>query len=199
VRQQSIKTIREPFKLGVIGHRYLGAYSEHSYVNFCCFSILSEAKRKYPSLVAVSALAEGADSIFAFAAASLNIKLEGIIPFAEFSRDFESEVSYEMHQFLLSMTGRKTTVGFYVRSPAAYKKSMDWLVFTSHTIIAVWDGVELGSTGGTWQAISLCKRLGKTMIHINPKTRIIDVYSSSKSGYSIKKDLSTEQAVRIMA
>jgi hypothetical protein len=159
------------FCIGIIGHRYLGGNDVDIFVQTCCHKILSDFKWNYPNLKAVSALSQGADSIFAQSAISLNIELDAVIPFDEFQSDFFDETAYETYRKLRNIASLETKVNFVKRSNLAYKKSMDWVVFKSNFIIVVWDGKKEGSTGGTWEAIKLCEKLHKKVVIINISTR----------------------------
>jgi hypothetical protein len=167
------------FYVGIIGHRYLGGNSMDIFVQSCCHNILSDFKRNYPNLKAISALSQGADSIFAQSAISLNIELDAVIPFDEFQSDFFDETAYETYRKLRNNSHLETKVNFVKRSNLAYKKSMDWVVFKSNIIIAVWDGIKEGSTGGTWEAIMLCEKLNKSVVVINISTRTMS-YAQNK-------------------
>ena len=167
------------FCVGIIGHRYLGGDDIDIFVQSCCHKILSGFKRNYPNLKAVSALSQGADSIFAQSAISLNIELDAVIPFDEFQSDFFDETAYETYRKLRGNSYFETRVNFVKRSNLAYKKSMEWVVFKSNIIIVVWDGIKEGSTGGTWEAIMLCEKLNKTVVIINISTRTIS-YAQNK-------------------
>jgi len=57
-----------------------------------CISILQQIKKSYGNVVALSAIAEGADMIFAEAAFSLNIPFEIVRPFEKYITDFETSV-----------------------------------------------------------------------------------------------------------
>lgn len=162
------------FSVGVIGHRYLGGEKTHLFVQSCCHKIFSDLKKKYSKIRAISAISQGADSIFAQSAVSLNIKLDTVIPFDEFQSDFSDEAAYERYIALRRNSNIETRVNFVKRSKLAYKKSMEWVVFQSNIIIAVWDGKKTGSTGGTWEAIMLCEKLNKTVININTSTKTIN-------------------------
>jgi hypothetical protein len=48
---------------------------------------------------------------------------------------------------------------------------MEAVVFRSQLLIAAWDGRCSGSPGGTWQAVSLCKRLGRNLVQIDTKAK----------------------------
>lgn len=161
--------------MGAIGHRELDVQSGH-YVHLCCHIILSILKEKYSSIKAVSAIAQGADSLFAQTAVSLGIQLEPVIPFKEFMSDFQEEESYERCKSFRVRSESENRVNFSERSGAAYRKSMEWVIFKSNIIIAIWDGKEIGSKGGTWEAVSLCKKLKKKFIHIDVSRNTMNLY-----------------------
>lgn len=162
------------FNIGIIGHRFLGGSDIEIFVQSSCQNILSVYKQKYKDLKAVSALSQGADSIFAQAAVSLNIKLHVVIPFNEFHTDFCNEFANVTYKKLRSISHLENRVNFIKRSNLAYKKSMDWIVFKSNIVIVVWDGIENGLTGGTWETIKLCKKINKAIIVINVNDRTIN-------------------------
>lgn len=163
------------YKIGAIGHRQLDDQSKH-YVQLCCHMILSTLSNKHSSIKAVSAIAEGADSLFAQTAISMGIQLESVIPFKEFVSDFQEEESHERYQVLRRGSEVESRVNLSDRSGSAYRKSMEWVIFKSNIIIAIWDGKEAGSIGGTWEAICLCRKLKKKFIHIDITTSSMDIY-----------------------
>ncbi|MEO0537546.1 MAG: hypothetical protein AAF215_27260 [Cyanobacteria bacterium P01_A01_bin.123] len=188
--------IDEPFKVGIIGHCNLGSVEKHSYIHFYCHRLLAELKQKYSDMIAISAIADGADSIFAQCAVSLGIRLESIIPFKKFDSDFQEDTTYERYKSLRRKSKYETRVNFSERSNLAYKRSMEWLVFKSNMILAVWDGREEGTIGGTWEAVSLSRRIRKKMIHINNKSRKINYYFCKGNEYELRKELSLEQVIK---
>ena len=184
------------FKIGVIGHRDLGNIESHSYAHFCCHRLLAGIKQKYSSVIAISAISDGADSIFAQSAISLGIHLESIIPFGQFASDFQEDLTYERYRSLRSQSKYETRANFSERSNLAYKKSMEWLVFKSNTVVAIWDSREEGSIGGTWEAVSLSMKIRKTMIHIDNKNKTMNFYFNKGDKYHLHKNLSVEQVIR---
>ena len=62
-------------RIGIAGHRFLENMETVTFVTEQCLSILRKAKRRH-NVVALSAIAEGSDTIFAEAAFLLNIPLE---------------------------------------------------------------------------------------------------------------------------
>ncbi|MGZ8159190.1 MAG: hypothetical protein ACXWT4_10320 [Methylobacter sp.] len=183
------------FKIGVIGHRDLGNIERHTYTQFCCHQLLARSKQKYSNIVAISAISDGADSIFAQSAISLGINLDSIIPFGQFSSDFEEELAYERYRFLRSHSKYVTSANFSERSKQAYKKSMEWVVFKSNAIVAIWDGRKEGAMGGTWEAVSLSMKIRKTLIHIDNENRSINLYYNKGNKYLLHQNLSIDQII----
>lgn len=184
------------FTVGIIGHRDLGGQEINFFVQSCCHRILCELKRKYSKIRAVSAISQGADSIFAQCAVSLHIPLESVIPFEEFKSDFAGEAPHEGYNTLRNGSDFVTTVNFIKRSNRAYKKSMQWVVFKSNVVIAVWDGKQTGSTGGTWEAVLLCEELNKAMIHIDIHKKTISLHVIERGTGISRKTIRAEHIVR---
>ncbi len=176
------------YKVGAIGHRKLDDQGGH-YVQLCCHIILSALKEKYLSIKAVSAIAEGADSLFAQTAISMGIQLEPVIPFKDFMSDFQKEESYERCKSFRNKSEVENRVNFSERSGIAYRKSMEWVIFKSNIIIAIWDGKEIGSMGGTWEAVSLCKKLKKNFIHIDVSNNTMNIYFNDQFKFSNINDV----------
>lgn len=161
------------FTVGVIGHRYLGDESSALFARTCCHGLLSNLRRKYGRIRAISALSDGADTIFAQSAIAMGIELESIIPFFNFESDFEDELPKERFRTLRSNVVSETRVNFKERSQFGYRKSMQWLIFKSKLIVAMWDGKEIGSTGGTWESVLLCQKLNKPLVRIDAQSRTL--------------------------
>ena len=155
-----------------------------------------DQNKKYSSVIAISAISNGADSIFAQSAISLGIRLESIIPFGQFSSDFQEGVTFERYRSLRSQSKYETRANFEKRSNLAYKKSMEWLVFKSNTIVAIWNSREEGSVGGTWEAVSLSMKMRKNMIHIDNENKTMNFHLNRGDKYHLHQNLSVEQVIR---
>ncbi len=186
------------FKIGVIGHRDLGNVEKHSYVHFCCHRLLAGSKQKYSNVIAISAISDGADSIFAQSAISLGIHLESIIPFRQFESDFQEDLTHTRYRSLRYQSKYETKTNFSERSNLAYRKSMEWLVFKSHSVVAIWDGKEEGAVGGTWEAVSLSLKIRKTMVHIDNSNKAMNLYCNKGDKYNLHQNLSVEQIIRYL-
>jgi len=163
------------FRLGVIGHRYLGGEATRGFVQHCCTRVLAIAKQRRSPVVAISALADGADSVFAQAALSLGIRLELVSPFPGRHADAQLGVAAERYRILRARAASESVAHFDGESPHAYRRSMQWVTFQSHALVVVWDGVERGLAGGTWETVTLARQLGKPTIHIDNVRRCVHV------------------------
>lgn len=155
------------FIVGGIGHRNLTATGETLFVKFCFYEIINELVTQIPWIKGVSALAHGADTIFSECACQLSMPLEAITPFRSFETDFTDLEQHTRFRQARSTAAIETSLPFHQRCSAAYKRSMELVVYKSNLVIAAWDGRCIGSGGGTWEAISLCDKLGKSVLHVD--------------------------------
>jgi hypothetical protein len=186
----------ENIRIGIIGHRHFGDTEWCSYVQFCCNRLLAKSQQKYSAVTAMSALSPGADSVFAETALLLGINLESVTPFGQFVADFQEEEAHGRYQFLRSRTKNESKINILGKSDSAYRKSMEWLVFMSNAVVAIWDGREEGATGGTWEAVSLCKKIRKTIIHVDYNKKCLNLYFNEAGKYTLNRNVTFEYIVR---
>lgn len=74
---------------------------------------------------------------------------------------------------------------------------MEWIVFKANSVLAIWDGREKGTIGGTWEAVSLSKEINKPMIHIDSNSRAINLYCHIGDKYKLHRNLSVDQIIRL--
>jgi hypothetical protein len=196
--QQSLNTCHPTITVGGIGHRDLDELDEFAYVQLCFHRILTELVHRFPRLQAVSALAKGADTVFAQCAKSLSIPLASIIPFANFDADFSGPELKARYLALRSSALRETRLHFLERNDRAYKKSMEWVVFKSNIVVAAWDGRRIGAPGGTWSAVSLCEKLGKTLIHVDTSHKTLNIHGGRGGSMTTHRDVPIHQIMRYL-
>ena len=189
-------TNHRAFNLGGIGHRDLGENGELLFVQFLFHQVLNELASKLPRLNAVSALATGADTVFAECAHRLAIPLVSVIPFSDFERDFPDPEAYARYRALRDSAVLEKRLHYSQRTGSAYRKSMEWVILKSNLVIAAWDGQRIGSVGGTWEALSLCERLGKPMLHINTNKRTFSFRAGDISRSGSPKELLNDLVMR---
>ncbi|MGD9009225.1 MAG: hypothetical protein PVG41_14970 [Desulfobacteraceae bacterium] len=172
--------------VGAFGHRVLVTRGKDLYAYSQCYQLLNTLKNRFEGLTALTPAAEGADTIFSEAALAAGVPVEMIQPFSNYDQDFLSLESKERYDRLKKNVKTKIHVHFKDRCLAAYRKAMEWVVFRSNLIIAVWDGRQQGVDGGTWQAVQLAQSLSKPLIHIDYRNNKTCAYGNSKNGYGFR-------------
>ena len=159
-------------RVGVTGHRKLGADPLVSwFVTAQCVRLLDRfgdlARLRQAEVVAYSALAIGADQLFAQAALGLNIPLVGVIPFADYANDFQS-AERECFDALLARCRSVERLPHRRRSSRAYFAGGKWVVDAADYLVAVWDGRPASGTGGTADVVVYAEKKGRPVFRIDP-------------------------------
>lgn len=152
--------------IGIVGHRFLQQPAA-DFVTRQCHRLLQDLQAERGKITAYSAIAEGADSIFAAAAIALHIPLAIVIPFNGYESDFESETARTIYQQLQRAATQKTILPFNGRSVDAYYEAMQWVLERSAIVIAVWNGDNGGGRAGTSDAVKKIRDAGRSWIHID--------------------------------
>jgi len=164
-------------RIGAIGHRFF--YDDHTteFVTKQCISILQQAKESYENVVAISAIAEGADMLFAEVASLLDIPLEIVRPFQDYITDFKT--AHAKNRYLnLRKTARKEIKLLHTkRSEDAYFEAMQWVIQESDMSIAVWDGRENAGKASTASTVKELIRKKRNWIHLDVMYKRIKFYS----------------------
>jgi hypothetical protein len=155
------------FYVGVVGHRYLADQKTEDFVSEQSLKILEQARCEHADLVALSAIAEGADTLFAEAALVLGIPLEIVRPFKVYGSDFAKVPARERYEKLRSAARDEESLDHEKRSDAAYKAAMSWIVRRSDLLVAAWDGLPAEGVGGTGDAVRQAVQLGKAWSHLD--------------------------------
>ena len=155
------------FRIGIVGHRYLANSETIAFVSDQSLAVLRQAQLKHPDVVAFSAIAEGADTLFAEAALTLGIPLEIVRPFAEYAADFETQEAMARYEALHLAARRELVLTHNERSNVAYEAAMNWIVNQSDLLLVVWDGLPADGAGGTGDAVKQALQLRKAWVHLN--------------------------------
>lgn len=140
------------YRVGVTGHRHLRA--PHT-VAARCHETLAGILSDRPDVVACSALAIGADSLFAQAALDLGIPLIAVIPFATYASDFTTPDERAQYERLLVSAVEIVRLPYRRRSDAVYLAAGQWIVEHCDLLIAVWNGQFGDEMGGTSDIVAL--------------------------------------------
>lgn len=162
-------------KIGVIGHRFFAGKDIKAFVADQCRSILRHYRDRGDCIAAISALAEGADSIFAEEALALNIPLETVRPFEAYAGDFVSTDSKALYVKLRSLASCETVLPYKKRTVDAYYDAMQWVIKHAELLVIIWDGDSAKQNrGGTADAIKYI--VNKQWIHIDVTNRRTLIY-----------------------
>jgi hypothetical protein len=164
-------------RVGVVGHRHLGEPRAAAFVARQCEEALASVCREHAAVVALSAIAEGADTHFAEAALSLNIPLEVIRPFDEYALDFDAPTARALYKRLLSRARSETRLPYHTRSEEAYVKAMNWVVDQSDLLVVAWDGRQ-GVTANSARRVT---RRGGAWLHIDPTRQAVTFHAGSST------------------
>ena len=151
--------------LGITGHQEL----EHTASWLWVEQIL---RRRLESLsqtiVGVSALAIGADQLFARIVLEANGQLWAIIPFAEYEETFDSESARSAYYGLVKRASRTEVLERLQSLEETFLAAGRRVVDRSDVLWAVWDGQAAGGIGGTADVVAYALQVQKPVLHINP-------------------------------
>jgi hypothetical protein len=147
-----------PIVVGVTGHRDLRD-ADIAPLEAAVRRFLERFRRDYPSspLVLITPLAEGADRLAARAALELGAELvaPSPLPRAEYAKDIPSTVGEFDRLFDDDRTVRRLELPAIGHERAVqYALAGAFVARQSHVLLALWDGVESDSVGGTSQVIA---------------------------------------------
>jgi hypothetical protein len=158
----------QPFAVAVTGHCRLGDGATTHFVAQAFDRLLAQLQRDHPAgLVALSGLAEGADTLFAEAALARGIALEVCLACADVIENFPAGAARNQHLLLRARSRRIHTLPFIERSNAAYMALGRWLVDASDLLIAAWNGLPAAAEGGTGDVVAYARQRGRPVIHIH--------------------------------
>jgi hypothetical protein len=151
-------------RVGVSGHRLL---ADPAAVSAEVDRVLDRLAAAEPGagLVAVSALAEGADRIVAGRVLARGGRLEVILPLAvdDYASDFAGAGSRGEFAGLLAAATRVSVVPPDDRDPsreAAYARAGTAMLHASDVLLALWDGAAARGRGGTAEVVAEARGLG---------------------------------------
>jgi hypothetical protein len=153
-------------RLGIVGHRMLDADAT-AFVSAESHAFLTAERAGCGHVVAVSALAEGADTLFAEAALHLGVPLEIVRPFDRYADDFTTTAGKSRYCGLVDAARRETRLPFTDASVDAYEAAMRWVVRACDVLVAAWDGSAPRGRAGTAEAIAYAERIGRRVVHLD--------------------------------
>jgi hypothetical protein len=159
-------------RVGVTGHRRLSddplvAWFVHAQCVRLLDGLRGLARLQGAGLVAYSALAAGADQLFARAALGLGIPLVGVIPFAGYADDFEGP-ERQTFEALLRRCRDVCRLPNKQRTERAYLEGGKWVVNEVDYLVAIWNGQPAAGKGGTGDIVAYAGRKNRPVLRIDP-------------------------------
>jgi hypothetical protein len=154
-------------RIAIAGHRRLGDVKRAAFVAHMSMLLLEEACHRHGEVSAVSALAEGADTLFAETALLLGIPLKVVRPFDEYERDFPLGAARSRYQRLRQAAWTEEILSYESRSERAYSAAMRRVVRRSDMLVAAWDRRRAACPGGTAEAVEHALSTGRDVIHLD--------------------------------
>jgi hypothetical protein len=162
-----------PVTVGITGHRPNRLPLGPESVSRRIADVLSAIKRinaNATSFLAQSAVAEGADRLFAEAALAQGFALHALLPFRndDYQRTFGDTSATSSYRRLLKKAGTVTELpGSLDDEKAAYESVGHRIADTSDVLIAVWDGKPSQGRGGTPEIIEHAVEHGTPVVWID--------------------------------
>jgi hypothetical protein len=158
------------YRVGITGHRHL---RDSAGLAQACAELLAFVRESHPRLVACSALAIGADTIFAEAALGLGIPLEAVIPYNHYEDDFPTPDERAQYLRLRAAAAHVIEMPYTEASPDAYLAAGLWILDHCQLLVAILDEHDQTTPppqGGTAHIVSEARRRSLHVHHI-PATR----------------------------
>lgn len=179
-------------RVGIVGHRHLRNTAELTDVVADALVRISalapSAPGVPPVLVAVSALAEGADRLVAKQMlGDARNRLEVALPLApdDYLEDFKTEGSRrEFHELLRSASDVWQAPPEDERD-AAYERAGRHVVDRCDVLIALWDGEPSRGRGGTAETVAFARRRRRPLIWIRPASPPVATYEFHGAATSV--------------
>lgn len=161
-----------PLTIAVTGHRpnrlHIGVAETERRIAWVIGALRTGARGR--RRIAVSALAEGADRMFATAALAHGFALHALLPFpsAHYETTFGDAATTDGYRELLARAASITELpGSLADSKAAYEAVGRATVDAADILVAVWDGRPAAGRGGTPEIIEYAIRRGTPVIWID--------------------------------
>lgn len=166
------------YRVAVTGHRNLGNQAIVQFVTESFHTILTQIHQQHPAhVVALSGLAEGADTLFAEVALELRIPLESVIAYQGLEADFSPGPTRSRFLRLKALSQKVYQLPYTTRSNTAYLAMGQHLVDRCHMLVAAWNGLPAAGKGGTGDIVYYAREKGLPVVHIHTVQQTICVLS----------------------
>jgi 8-oxo-dGTP pyrophosphatase MutT (NUDIX family) len=181
------------FVIGVGGHQHLGDEKTHHFVMEQFRALLASYQQREPHLVLFSALALGTDQLFVQIALDLGVRVEIVLPCAEYEGIFSSETEKQEYNQLLHAAQAIHQLPPQTCSDDAFLTAEQWIVDHSNLVILAWNGLPPQGRSGTGDIASYARWVGCPFIHIDTIKLIVKTYSEQTARKSPTRPTSPKQ------
>jgi hypothetical protein len=154
--------------VGITGHRSLPDESMWPWVAREIDGVLADSNG---SLVGVTGLAAGADSVFADVVLARDGALHVVLAFAGFEQSLASDAERTRFDELLARASEVETLAVAGTEDDAYLAEGRRVVALSQLLVAVWDGEPARGIGGTADVVEEALRTSTPVAHLDPLRR----------------------------
>ncbi|SHM77102.1 hypothetical protein [Mucilaginibacter sp. OK098] len=154
--------------IGITGHQKL---PDGSGLEWLRGGLISGIKDFKSIIYAYSSLAVGADQLFAKTVLQMSIDLIAVIPCLHYEKTFKGADQNSYFE-MLSKCKTIETLDFSEPSEVAFFSAGKQVVVKSDVLFAIWDGNQAKGLGGTGDVVQYALSLKKTVVHLNPISRM---------------------------
>jgi hypothetical protein len=154
-------------RAGVTGHRHLAQGATRIWVANSFARWFEELR----VTEGISALAEGADQIFAELILATARPLIAVVPFEGYEWTFESDEARATYARQLQRATRRIDLRHPGPHEQAYLEAGRAVIERCDLLFAVWDGKPSRGLGGTADAVQLARDAGRRILQLDPIAR----------------------------
>jgi hypothetical protein len=159
--------------IGITGHQKLKDPQAWDWVRSELDNFLSQTSRP---LIGITSLAIGADQLFAKSALQHGGKLNVIVPFEGYEKNFSEGPERNEYYRLLNAASKTEVLQKMSSDEENYYATGRRIVDLSDILLAIWDGKPAAGLGGTGDIVEYAHRADKSIIHINPLLKTVTQY-----------------------
>jgi hypothetical protein len=142
-------------RVGITGHRDLTEPTSR-----LVSAAIATQLRRFNSIDGITALAEGADQLFAEEVLNAGGALTAVVPSAHYGRSFETFAGNATYRRLRAKAREVIELPFNAPSEDAYWAAGQRIVGLAEVLLAVWDGTPSRGVGGTADVVALAGERG---------------------------------------
>lgn len=154
-------------KAAITGHQNLGDAETAAWVRDALQRVVVEREVQH----GFTALAIGADQLFAEILRERGITYTAILPCQEIAKTFQTQTHLENFRRLLKSASAVITLDFIEPTEAAFFEAGKRVVDLADLVIAVWNGLPAKGLGGTADVVQYSLDRKKRVVYINPVDR----------------------------